>query len=278
MAIFILQSGPGEPREEPDLPEDAYVPGQPKLRAQMSEVVKLFAFGEPEIFAVEGARLDALMRQTKRFALLIYLASAKGGRPIRREQLLATFWPGVEEQKARNSLRQALFFIRRETGPGVLAGNRTPVVWVDRTLLRSDVAAYSQAQREGALEAALKLYRGPFLDGFHVPDAPQFGFWIEERRAHFRDTAAKAAEELARTSEAREDLPRAVRWWRRTLELRPFDQGVLRRIMTLLAESGQRDAALAELTEYQLRAQSGIGTKPSRETLDLASQISREAH
>jgi hypothetical protein len=44
--------------------------------------------------------------------------------------------------------------------------------------------------------------------------------------------------------------------------------------MTLLAESGQRAAALAELTEYQLRAQAGSGAKPSEETMQLASEIS----
>ena len=120
---------------------------------------------------------------------------------------------------ARNALRQSLFFIRKEVGPGVLAGNRTPAVCVDQNLLRSDVSAFSQAQKEGALEAALKLYRGPFLQDFHVPEAPRFGFWVEERRAHFRDTAASAAQELARIAESREDLSRAVRWWRRTLEL-----------------------------------------------------------
>ena len=274
MAIFILQSNPGEPREEPDLTEVEYARDRSPLRTERPEVVRLFVFGEPEIFAVEGARLEALMRQAKRFAILIYLASAKGGRPVRREELLATFWPEADEHHARNALRQSLFFIRKEVGPGVLAGNRTPAVWVDQNLLRSDVAAFSQAQKEGALEASLKLYRGPFLQDFHVPEAPRFGFWVEERRAHFRDTAASAAKELARIAESREDPSRAVRWWRRTLELRPFDQGVLRRIMTLLAESGQRAAALAELTEYQLRAQAGSGAKPSEETMQLASEIS----
>jgi DNA-binding SARP family transcriptional activator len=278
MAIFILQSGSGEPGEDPDFPADRYALERPTPRNQMSEVVKLFAFGEPEIFALDGARLDGLMRQTKRFALLIYLAFSKNGRPVPRDELVAIFWPGADELHARNALRQSLFFIRKEVGPGVLAGNRTPVVWLDKRLLRSDVAAFSSALGERSLEAALKLHRGPFLDGFHVSDAPRFGFWTEERRTHFRESAASAARILAQTAEERQDLPRAVRWWKRTLELSPFDQSVLRKVMMLLAESGQREAAMAELDEYQLRAQAGKGTRPTRETLELAWEIAKEAN
>ena len=278
MAIFILHSDTGEPRMESDLPEVEYAPENLTLRTQMSEVVKLFAFGEPEIFAVEGARLDGLMRQSKRLALLIYLACANGGGPVRREDLVDMFWPEADDHHARNALRQSIFFIRKEVGSGVLAGNRTPVVWVDRNLLRSDVGAFSSALRENSLEAALKLYRGPFLEGFHISDAPRFGFWVEERRAHYRDSAATAARNLARTAEEREDLSRAVRWWRRALELTPFDQGALRRVMSLLANSGQREAALAELEAYQQRAQAGLGVRPSPETLELASRISIQAN
>ena len=36
---------------------------------------------------------------------------------------------------------------------------------------------------------ALELYRGPFLPGFFVADAPEFERWMEEERARLRARA-----------------------------------------------------------------------------------------
>lgn len=73
--------------------------------------------------------MEGLARQPKKFAVLIYLACAEG--PRSREDLMATFWPEADTPRCLNSLRQALFVIRRELGPEIITGHRAQPVSVD---------------------------------------------------------------------------------------------------------------------------------------------------
>lgn len=236
------------------------------------QVIKLYAFGDPDLHAVDGTRLDGLVRQTKRFALLIYLAGSEDRAPRRRDDLIATFWPEADKARGLNALRQSLFVIRRELGPEIMTGNGSQEVSVNWDLLISDIDAFCRALRGGSPETALRIYKGEFLSGFHVSDTPEFGYWVDERRARFRDLASRAAENLARNAEAQRFLSDAIYWWRRALELNPYDEPTLCRIMALLAGSGNRGAALAEFERFRRRAENELGVELSSFTRDLAAK------
>ena len=60
--------------------------------------------------------------QPKRVALLAYLALMSGRGPVRRDTLLALFWPELGDEEARRALRQALHYLRRVVGENVLIG------------------------------------------------------------------------------------------------------------------------------------------------------------
>jgi len=46
-------------------------------------------------------------------------------------------------------------------------------------------------------ERALELYRGGFLEGVHVSEAPEFERWVDQEREHLRRRATEAAQTLA---------------------------------------------------------------------------------
>jgi DNA-binding SARP family transcriptional activator len=234
-------------------------------------MITLRTFGDPALRAADGARLDGLTRQPKKFALLIYLACSEG--PCSRDDLMATFWPEADTARCLNSLRQALFVIRRELGTEVITGHRFQPVLVDGRLLSSDVDAFRRALAAGAPEAALELYAADFLSGFHVHEAPLFDFWAEELRAKLRDQAGQAAEALARKAEAEQRLSDALRWWRRRLELLPYDEPTLRRIVSLLVCSGNRATAIAAFDRFRRRVMHEVGVDVSPFTLDLAVKV-----
>lgn len=50
----------------------------------------------------------AVLSQPKRVALLVYLTVANARGFLRRDSLLALFWPELDEEHARAALRQAL--------------------------------------------------------------------------------------------------------------------------------------------------------------------------
>ena len=87
-------------------------------------MVDLRLFGPAEIVGSNGQSIDALTRQTKRLALLAYLAIARPRGLHRRDKLLALFWPELDEPHARNALSQALHVLRTSLGEDAIV---TPV-------------------------------------------------------------------------------------------------------------------------------------------------------
>src|SRR5205085_5937190 len=95
----------------------------------------------------------------------------------RRDALLALFWPELDEEHARDALSAALGFLRRALGTGVVVTRGAEEVGLDRARAWCDAAAFGEHIAAGRHDDALTLYRGDFLRGFHVADAPEFGRW-----------------------------------------------------------------------------------------------------
>lgn len=83
-------------------------------------VIRLSVLGAVDAFDGEGHRLNTLLAQPRRVALLVMLAieSMHGG--CARERLLATFWPEQTPARASTNLRQALAFLRHVVGKEVV--------------------------------------------------------------------------------------------------------------------------------------------------------------
>ncbi len=180
--------------------------------------------------------------QRRRLALLAVIASA-GRRGVGRDRLLALLWPGSEAEAARHSLYQALHAIRRSLGgDDVFLGSATLQLNPER--MTSDVAEFVDAVEEGAHERAVRLYRGPFLDGFRLDQAPEFEEWQDaERVRHAREFAA-ALEQLAAAAAARQDHAAAARWWRRLAAAEPVSTTAAVGLIESLVAAGDRVGAL----------------------------------
>lgn len=150
--------------------------------------------------------------QRRRLALLA-VAAVGGRRGVSRDKLLSLLWPDSEAEAARHSLYQAVHAIRRSAGSDeIFLGSAT--LQLNPQLITSDVGEFEDAIESGSHELAVRLYRGPFLDGFRLESAPEYEQWQDgERVRHAREYAA-ALESLAAGAAARGDHPAAVRWWR----------------------------------------------------------------
>ena len=72
----------------------------------MSELLTL---GRVRLVADDGTESLPGGAQPKRIALLAYLALSSSDNPVRRDTLLALFWPELGEDEGRPALRQALY-------------------------------------------------------------------------------------------------------------------------------------------------------------------------
>jgi serine/threonine-protein kinase len=216
---------------------------------------------------------QSLQGQSKRLALLTYLALATPRGFHRRDVLLAMFWPESDESRARQALRQALYVLRNELGEGVVVNRGEEEIGLDWEAVWCDAEAFEQALTAGDYERALELYRGDLLPGFHVADAPDFARFLDGERARYRREAAAAAWELAVRSAEAEDAVSAVRWARRAVAIEPLEEERLRTVITRLDELGDRTAAIGLFEDFARRLADGYEVEPAPETQELVASV-----
>jgi hypothetical protein len=175
--------------------------------------------GPPEV-SIEGRPLR--FGTKKSLALLCYLA-AEGGRHSRRE-LAELLWPQSDERHARTDLRSALAKLRKTLGEdgahadaqkevvrflvvdGAHLGTETRRIELDLEALQAAVSLARTGTSPGGRIAEgvgrgeligrsrwhLGIYRGEFMEGFSLEDAPEFELWLEGERTRWRICVRRA--------------------------------------------------------------------------------------
>ena len=219
----------------------------------------------------DGQRLGGAAAQPRRLALLAVLA-ASGNRGVTRDRLLAMLWPETGDERARRGLNQALYALRQELGADeVLLGAQD--LRLNPDLITSDVSLFTAALDADRLEQAAAEYAGPFLDGFHVSDAPEFERWLEEERAELARDYCTALEQLAGRAADRADRLRAVEWWRKLCAQDPLNARVAIGLMEALVAAGDRASALKHVRIYEALVQEELEAPPDREVLALGERL-----
>jgi DNA-binding SARP family transcriptional activator len=226
---------------------------------------ELRTLGTLDLRGLDGASLAPLLAQPKRAALLAYLALARPHGPVRRDILLATFWPEMPDDRARAALRNALSFLRK-AAPGILAARTDDAVQVADDVLGCDVRRMEAALAAGDVTGALAHYGGDLLAGVHVDDAPAWEQWLDGERLRLRHMALAAARGAAEAARGRGDADGAVALARRACEIDPDDEPSVRRLMEMLAEAGDPAGALREYERFAARLMRELEVEPAPET------------
>jgi DNA-binding SARP family transcriptional activator len=216
----------------------------------------------------------SLLLQPKRLALLIYLALAPRRRLRRRDQLVSLFWPELDSEHARGALSQGLKYLRRAMGDGIVIAQGEEEVGANRDALWCDAFVLAAAAEAGDHQQVVSLYKGVFLDGFFVEgSSPEYERWVSEERNRLAALATGAAMSLASRAEQEGDLASAVRWAHRAASIAPNDESAVRRLIDLLARSGDRMGALNTYEAFRLRLRQEFQVAPSKETTALIARI-----
>lgn len=239
-------------------------------------MIRLRLLGPSELVRADGSEITPVLQQPKRLAVLAQLAASGEGRWHRRDTLLATFWPDMDDDRARAALRRTLTFLRAHVGDAVIR-TRGDEVSVGADALWCDLTACDAALRDGRPAEAVELYRGEVLAGLHVPSAPEFQHWLDGMRERFRRETSEAAARLAAAAEQAGRLPEAAAWRRRALEIRPDDEAGLRRLLALLDRLGDRAGAVRAYDDFARRLAADLDLAPSAETAALIAAVRSRA-
>lgn len=155
-----------------------------------------------------GGPLTGSAVQRRRLGLLALLAAAPE-RGVSRDKLVGYLWPERDEERARHALSDSVYRLNKELGgEAILAVGAE--LRLNAAVIVSDVQLFREAAERGAWEEAVRIYAGPFLDGFFLSDAPEFERWVDTERGVLARQYAGALEALARQRAEAGDLAGAV--------------------------------------------------------------------
>ena len=231
-------------------------------------MLHLVTFGGLALESVNEAVAPRLSAQ--RLALLAVLA-AEGDRHVSRERLTGLFWPDVDEERARHSLRQAIYTLRHEVGREIVRADFA--LSLDPGAITADVVEFRSALGRGDRAAAATLVRGPFLAGFYLPSAAPFQRWVEEERARLHTAATGAISSLAVEASAANETDAAVGWWRQLTQLDPLSGRFALGYLTALSARGDRAEALDFARHHAALVRRELETEPDPEIQRLVARI-----
>ncbi|MCB9008811.1 MAG: tetratricopeptide repeat protein [Ardenticatenaceae bacterium] len=244
----------------------------------MSARLEIQLFGSLQI--EKNGNLVTGFISNKAAALLAYLAVTR--RTHQRDALAALLWGEMAEADAKNNLRQALANLRKLAEPH-LSITRDTVAFdtavphtVDTQLFEQHLnTSRHQAEKERFhyWQEAAALYRGDFLAGFFVRDAPEFEEWMLAQRLRYRELALHTLHTLTEHHLSWGEYGSAIDYATRLLALDAWREEAHRQLMLALARSGQRSAALAQYETCRRLLDKELGVDPSTETVALHNRI-----
>ncbi len=231
--------------------------------------LKLFLFGAPR-FEHEAQSVE--LTSTKAIALLGYLALSATPQP--RERLLALLWPDSPTEAARKNLRNTLWTIRKSLGEDAVVSDDQHLgldeaAWVDARQLEKSANQQVRADSQFAMD----LYRGPFLDGLALDDAPDFEIWLtgeRERLAqlYLRQLAARVA-----SYQAKGNWHEVIALANHALGQDNLQEPMHRVLMEAHARLGERAEALRQYDTLHMTLERELGVEPLVETEALRAAI-----
>ena len=160
------------------------------------------------------------------------------------------------------ALETAVSLARKETSPAGASG--------------AAGAAVGRRELIGRLRGDLGLYRGEFMEGFSIEDAPEFELWVEGERTKWRALFGELCERLSRL-EAEEGLvaeaTATARLWARHA---PLEEAAHRRLMELLSGVGESERALLAYEGFKNTLGKELGMEPSPPLHELAARLHEE--
>ena len=208
-----------------------------------------------------------------------------------RVSLAALFWPDFPRAAALNNLRQVLRDLAlaiNEAPPGVAA------LRIDRA---SVGLAMDQVENDfsrfvcelpdcptrpasdscfpclAAMEKRAALYRGEFMAGFFLEDCPGFEEWLQIQREAVHLRMLGLLDRLANCYERRGRIDKALGYAQMFMDMEPWSEDGLQRVLRLSARHGLRDAALSKYVRWCDAIKRELGVIPSAATQHLAERI-----
>lgn len=231
---------------------------------------------------MDGEPIDVDTR--KAIALLAYL-SVEG--QTTRDSLATLLWLDSPADRARAALRRTLSSLRSGIGSDLVISDRSTIGLeedIDTDLKMFDRALDALRSHDHAdtdvcsgcipnLRLATDLYRGDFLTGFLVRDAPDFEDWQRTIAESYRLAVATAFNRLGTALASVGDYEGSIASVTRWIELDQLHEPAHRLLMLLNGWAGDRPGAVEAYRTFVAILDTELGVQPLEETTELYEAI-----
>jgi DNA-binding SARP family transcriptional activator len=210
-------------------------------------------------------------------AMLAYLG-VKPSQLVSRDKMASLLWSSTAPEQARQSLRQTLSTLRRElaqVSPQKLLVEEGDFLSLDAALVHVDVVELETLVAAGtpeALDPAMRLYEGDFLDGFMI-DEERFDQWVIAERDRLHRLALRAHATLVEQLSRVDAVDEAVAVAQRALRIDPLQESMHRTLMRLYLQGGDLLNALQQFDTCAKMLRRELDVEPDAETKALHQEI-----
>ena len=241
--------------------------------------LRVHALGPLEVLVNEQAVESSAWGSARPRELLVHLLMYPDGRT--KEQVGLAFWPEASNSQLRNNFHVTIHRLRKALGASdwiVLINDRyrldpSLVAEFDAARFELEINSAraalkrSDAGAVNAMERALALFRGDFLDGEPAGD------WHLEFRDHFQRLFVDGLMELGSRLEEEGRASRAAEAYRRVLARDELHEAAVVALMRTHAQVGERAKCMRIYERFADRLHNELGAKPNEEMRKIFSTV-----
>ncbi|HRL20903.1 MAG TPA: AAA family ATPase [Alcaligenes sp.] len=227
---------------------------------------------------VNGQPRTQIINYDKARILLSMLAMAQG-KPLNRGHLAETIWHEDPISTGRARLRHALHALRRafaDCDDVLHISHDTLSLNPQRVFI--DVLALLQHASQPALSdlERLDLYDGTLLEQVKLHNGERLQDWLLDAQAQIRQTLVQCRDRYIQASLSTLPPSQAMAHIKRWLMIWPEEERLHQRLIELLKQEGQHDAAMQAYEQCSVLLADRLGCEPSPQTRQLVYQAERQ--
>jgi LuxR family maltose regulon positive regulatory protein len=235
--------------------------------------LRIHTFGRFEILR-DNQPLEFSRKAPKKTLALLKALIAFGGKNVREQALLDTFWSDEEGDVAARSLTAALHRLRNLLGDNDAIIQQGGVLSLDRALVWTDVWAFEEQSKQSSTELAqtlLTLYRGAFLK--EDESEP----WTVTTRERLRGKFIHALVAVTGALEKEGQYHLAIDCYLRGIDADPVIEQFYQGLMRCYARLDRNSEAIAAYRRLKQILSISLSLKPSQSTERLYADLRLDA-
>lgn len=226
--------------------------------------------GQPQVF-LDGKEIQ--IPQKKQFAFLLYMLYY--GR-CSRSSLVSVFWDRLEDDSARQNLRNMLYRLKRFLGENFFSTDGRMISISPAFEVIRDTDAVTMADAGSCL---MQLPSSMFMDHFYLHDTPGFEKWVVSMQAAHEKIIVERLESCMRESVHMIGRDCEV-YAKKLLTISPYHEEAVRVLLRRYAGNGMYSEAIDTYARFVERLKKDLLIEPEKATQQEYQMLLelREAH